>query len=204
MFVSHQTPKISYEEGIDQALRGGCRFIQLRMKDAPAEKLEETALRVRKKCDEYGALFIIDDNPLVAKRVKADGVHLGKEDIPVEEARHLLGNDFIIGATANTAEDVSSLAQKGADYIGCGPFRFTATKRRLAPIIGLQGYREIISKVRARGLFLPVYAIGGITLQDIPKIMDTGVDGVALSGAILNSTDPEQESRKITTLMAEY
>lgn len=191
-FITHFTERISYEESALLALRGGCRWIQLRMKDEPDETVEPIALRLQKACREAGATFIIDDRVRLAKKIKADGVHLGKEDMPVAEARRFLGEEFLIGGTANTADDVIRLKRESADYVGCGPFRFTTTKRKLAPILGLEGYRAVMKRLDKENLSVPVCAIGGITLADVPAILATGVRGIAVSGSILNAADPVQ------------
>lgn len=191
-FITHFTERISYEESALLALRGGCRWIQLRMKDEPDETVEPIALRLQKACREAGATFIIDDRVRLAKKIKADGVHLGKEDMPVAEARRFLGEEFLIGGTANTADDVIRLKRESADYVGCGPFRFTTTKRKLAPILGLEGYRAVMKRLDEENLSVPVCAIGGITLADVPAILATGVHGIAVSGSILNAADPVQ------------
>lgn len=194
-FITHFTERISYEESALLALRGGCRWIQLRMKDEPDETVEPIALRLQKVCREAGATFIIDDRVRLAKKIKADGVHLGKEDMPVAEARRFLGEEFLIGGTANTADDVIRLKRESADYVGCGPFRFTTTKRKLAPILGLEGYRAVMKRLGEENLSVPVCAIGGITLADVPAILATGVRGIAVSGSILNAADPVQAMR---------
>lgn len=196
-FISHFTPQYSYLDGIRMALEGGCRWIQLRMKGASDEEVRPVALEAQKMCKEMDATFIIDDRVALVKEIHADGVHLGKNDMPIGEARHILGNDFIIGGTANTVEDVMAHAQAGADYIGCGPFRYTTTKQNLSPILGLDGYRHIIDRMKAEGIHLPIVAIGGITISDIPDIMKTGVTGIALSGSILKAENPVEETRKI-------
>ena len=121
---------------------------------------------------------------------KVHGVHLGKEDMDPAKAREFLGPHAIIGCTANTAADILALAPLDIDYIGLGPFRFTATKERLSPVIGLEGYRKIVDEVRAAGCQLPIVAIGGIEPADIPALLDAGVNGIAMSGAIINSPDP--------------
>ena len=136
-FITHFTDRYSYYDSARLALEGGCRWIQLRMKDASPEEREQEAVRVQELCRTYGATFIIDDDVELVKKLKADGVHLGKNDMPIAEARHILAKDFIIGGTANTFDDVVSHYRAGADYIGCGPFRFTTTKKNLSPILGL-------------------------------------------------------------------
>lgn len=199
-FITHFTEKYSYLDAARLALEGGCRWIQLRMKEASETEVEAEAIRVRDLCRKYGATFIIDDHVALAKKVQADGVHLGKNDMPIEEARRILGDAFIIGGTANTFEDVKHHWQAGANYIGCGPFRFTTTKKNLSPILGLEGYRQILQQMKAAGITLPVVAIGGITYEDIPDILQTGVSGIALSGSILRAENPVEEVRRILSL----
>lgn len=200
-YISHFTPQISYAEGIRMALEGGCRWIQLRMKDAPAEEIIACAEEVIPLCRRHGAKFLLDDHVELVRQLGADGVHLGKNDMPVDEARKILGPDIIIGGTANTIDDVIRLHRQGADYIGCGPFRFTTTKKNLSPILGLDGYKSIVLKMKESGINLPIVAIGGITVEDIPAVMGTGVSGIALSGAILGAPNPvEMTARIIETI----
>ena len=201
-FITHFTDRYSYYDSARLALEGGCRWIQLRMKDASPEEREQEAVRIHELCRTYGATFIIDDDVKLVKKLKADGVHLGKNDMPIAEAREILGKDFIIGGTANTFDDVVSHYRAGADYIGCGPFRFTTTKKNLSPILGLEGYRSIVRQMRENGINLPIVAIGGITCEDIPAIMQTGVSGIALSGTILRAENPAEETRKIIQSMS--
>lgn len=196
-FISHFTKQYSYLDGIKMALEGGCRWIQLRMKGACDDEVRPVAIEAMQLCKEKDATFIIDDRVELVKELHADGVHLGKNDMPIAEARKILGDDFIIGGTANTVENVLAHAKAGADYIGCGPFRYTTTKQNLSPILGLAGYRHIIERMKVEGIHLPIVAIGGITINDIPDIMQTGVTGIALSGSILKAENPTEETKKI-------
>ena len=192
-FITHYTEKYSYLDSIRIALEGGCRWIQLRMKDASPEEILPIAEEALAMCREYHATFIIDDHVELAKQIKADGVHLGKLDMPIAEARRILGKGFLIGGTANTFEDVLAHHEAGADYIGCGPFRFTTTKKNLSPVLGLEGYRHIVLQMKEAGIHLPIVAIGGITAADIEPLLSTGIDGIAVSGAILNALNPSDE-----------
>ena len=203
-FISHFTGRLGYLDGIRLALCGGCRWIQLRMKGSTDEEVRPISLKVQRMCREAGATFIIDDRVNLAKDVQADGVHLGKNDMPISEARQILGDSFIIGGTANTFEDVKAHYEAGADYIGCGPFRFTTTKEKLSPILGLEGYRSIVAKMQAAGISMPVVGIGGITLVDIPDIMQTGVVGIAMSSSILNAADPTKETSEIVKTIIKW
>lgn len=209
-FITHFSDNYSYIDSAKIALEGGCRWIQLRMKDANESLLEETALFVQKMCKEYGATFIIDDNVHLVKKIKADGVHLGKNDMPISEARRILGDGFIIGGTVNTFDDI--LKQRTTDngqqslgmpdYFGCGPFRFTSTKKNLAPILGLEGYENIISNMKRNNINIPIVAIGGINKDDILDILKIGVDGIALSSSILRAENPIEEMKDIVRILS--
>ena len=199
-FITHFTASISYPDSARIALEGGCRWVQLRMKDASEEELKNTAIRVQDLCRQYGATFIIDDHVNLVKQIGADGVHLGKLDMPIKEARERLGKGFIIGGTANTFEDIRQHVADGADYIGCGPFRFTTTKQKLSPILGLDGYRSILAQMKEEGLSIPVVGIGGITREDIPALKAVGLSGIALSGGILKAGNPVREMETIIQL----
>ena len=189
-FITHETGSIGYVEGARMALEGGCKWIQLRMKDASDDEVRKAAAEKQPMCKEHEAVFLLDDRVELVKELHADGVHLGKNDMPIDEARRILGEEYIIGGTANTFEDIQRIAAQGADYIGCGPFRFTTTKKNLAPVLGIEGYRDIIAKMRNAGINIPMVAIGGITPDDIDEILATGVQGIAVSGTVLNADDP--------------
>jgi thiamine-phosphate pyrophosphorylase len=165
------------------------------MKGATAVEVEKAARKAKILCERYGGALYVNDHVEVCLRVGAKGVHLGKSDMPVYEARKRLGQHFIIGGTANTFEDIRRLNGEGVDYIGLGPFRFTATKERLSPLLGLEGYQRISEQCRMEGITLPVIAIGGIVLSDVPAIKATGVSGIAISSAILGASDPVEETR---------
>lgn len=201
-YLTHSTQERGYLDGARAALEGGCHWIQLRMKGAPDEMVCETALELVPLCHRYGAMLLLDDRVGLVRVVGADGVHLGRHDMPIAEARELLGPDCIIGGTANTIDDILRIAREGADYIGCGPFRFTTTKEHLAPTLGLEGYRRLLYEMSEEEIDLPLVAIGGITRADLPDLLRTGIDGVAVSGAILTAPDPIAETRDFITLLS--
>lgn len=176
-------------------LAGGGRWIQLRMKEASKAEIMARGRELAALCRPYGAILLLDDHPEWVAEAQAQGVHLGKNDMPPAEARRLLGEGAIIGSTANTLEDIEALQPAYTDYIGLGPFRYTTTKKNLAPLLGETGYRRILSALRERQLDWPVVAIGGIEPADLPAIMSTGVNGVAISGAIARSQDPASTTR---------
>lgn len=196
-FITNNSEKYSIAEEVQMALEAGCKWIQLRMKDATDEAVKEVALQLIPMCQENDAFLIIDDRVELVNELRVSGVHLGKEDMDPLQARELLGPHAIIGVTANTAEDIIKWKGKDVDYVGVGPFRFTTTKKNLAPEIGLDGYKQIVEQVRAAGVELPLVAIGGITLDDVDAIMATGVQGIAMSGAIINAPDPMLYTGKV-------
>lgn len=201
-FITHHNAAYSDIDSAGIALEGGCRWIQLRMKGVDDATFEEAAIAVQKMCRDYGATFIIDDNVALAQRVKADGVHLGKSDMPIYEARRILGQGYIIGATVNTFDDIVEILKSATpDYFGCGPFRYTATKSNLSPTLGCEGYSEIASKMRECGMHTPLVAIGGITRGDIAELLQCGVDGIALSSTIINAENPQCEMSQIVALI---
>lgn len=199
-FITHHNERYSYVEGALMALKGGCRWIQLRMKEASDDEIISAAAQIEPMCRKYHATFIIDDHVELVRRVKAQGVHLGQKDMPVDKAREILGNGYIIGGTANTFEQVRTQYLRGADYIGCGPYRFTTTKKKLAPILGLDGYRQIVNQMKKAGITIPIVAIGGIGYDDIGPMLQTGVNGVALSGSVLNAEDPIGEMKRMISI----
>lgn len=195
-FITHSNNRYGYVDGARLALEGGCRWVQLRMKEATEAEFMAAAAEIGRLCKEHGATFVLDDHVEWVEKTEADGVHLGKNDMPIDEARKILGSDKIIGGTANTFEDVERLYRQGADYIGCGPFRFTTTKKNLSPVLGLEGYQHIVDQMKSHGINLPIVAIGGILESDIKSILATGVSGIAVSGGILNAENPAEEMQR--------
>ncbi len=186
MFITHEAPgNPSLPMQVEAACRLDVECVQLRMKHASDTEMLEMAYLIRKICNRHGVLFIINDRTHIARQVEADGVHLGQTDMPMDEARRLLGDDMIIGRTCNTPEQALRAYAEGADYIGVGPYRNTQTKDNLSPILGLEGYHRLRSALDRAKAPLPVFAIGGITRADEPLLMQTGIQGVAVSGTLI-------------------
>ncbi|MBQ7819543.1 MAG: thiamine phosphate synthase [Bacteroidales bacterium] len=202
-FITNKTDRYSHIDGAKLALEGGCKWIQLRMKNYPKSEIIEVAKEINKLCKQYNAILIIDDYPDIAMEVKADGVHLGKNDMNPIEARNLMGEEYIIGGTANSFEDIQRLIAANVDYIGLGPYRFTKTKEKLSPILGIKGYEDIINKCKEHNYKTPIVAIGGIEIEDIPSLVKIGLNGVAISGYILNSENPTLITNKIIDTLYE-
>ncbi|MFD2584903.1 thiamine phosphate synthase [Pedobacter vanadiisoli] len=185
-----QAPKTgTHIDAIEQVLQAGGKWIQLRIKNQPEAEILPFAKAAQALCERHGAKLIINDYPHLAKAVNSYGVHLGLQDMPILEARKIIGKHQIIGGTANTFEHIRQRVTEGADYIGLGPFRFTRTKENLSPIVGLEGYQKLMQKVRKAGITTPIIAIGGIEANDIPAILETGIYGIAISAALTNLTE---------------
>ena len=195
-YITDHKEGVSIPEQVEAVCKGGCRWVQLRMKEADREEFIRVGRTVKEICKRHGALFLVNDNVDIALELDADGVHLGKEDMNPLEARRILGYSKIIGGTCNTFEDVVTRFRQQVDYIGLGPFTYTSTKKRLSPVLGLEGYRKIMEACRKAGIHLPVHAIGGIREDDIQPILSTEVTGIALSSLLKNSEDITGKTRE--------
>lgn len=201
MFITHPSDRYSIAEEVQMALEGGCKWIQLRMKDASDEEFRQTALEIIPLCKENEAFLVFDDRVELAMEMGVHGVHLGKNDMDPLQAREIMGAEAIIGVTANTADDIVRLKGWDVDYVGLGPYRYTTTKKNLSPLLGTDGYRDVVNKVREADVLLPIVAIGGISIEDIPAIMSTGVNGIAVSGSIINAPDSVDYTRRILSAL---
>ena len=185
---------------IHHALDLGCDWIQLRFKTGNNHQLLDLAEAAKLLCDTYSATYIINDNPYLCQKVDADGVHLGLTDMSIKEARDILDEYKIIGGTANTYEDIVSRFEENCDYIGLGPYKFTTTKQNLSPILGLEGYHTILQRLKEENIQIPVYAIGGIQIEDVKDLMKTGIQGIAVSSLITHQIQEKNYSQLNTTL----
>lgn len=170
---------------IQNALDKGVEWVQLRWKESTYEQKLELAGTILDMCRSYKAICIINDHTNIAKAVDADGVHLGLNDEAIAKARTTLGQDKLIGGTANTLDNVWQRTAEGCNYIGLGPYRFTRTKEKLSPVLGLEGYQDIMNHLQEQSIKAPpIYAIGGIGTADIPALQQAGIYGIAVSGLI--------------------
>ncbi len=192
-YVTNESDPDRLYNKVSQYLEAGGRWVQLRLKEATTEERIEIGLRLRRMTDRYDACLLIDDDIIATIAVDADGVHLGKRDCPPQEARRTLGNDYIIGYTVNSLDDLPRALAANIDYIGVGPYRDTQTKALLAPILGLEGISQIAQQVKEtnRQFIVPqIVAIGGIRPEDAETLFSNkDIDGIAVSGAIEHATD---------------
>lgn len=203
-YISQPAADGSHLTAIRHALLAGCKWIQLRIKDEPADTILNQAKEAAALCKAHQAKLIINDHPEIALQAGAHGVHLGLEDMSIEQARAIVGDDLMLGGTANTFAHITQRAAEGVAYIGLGPYRFTTTKKKLSPVLGLEGYAAIMQQMKQAGIAVPVIAIGGIEAADVPLLMQTGVYGVAVSGAITHATDRPATVRSIYQYLDQY
>jgi thiamine-phosphate pyrophosphorylase len=189
LITDREISGLSHLSIVKQSLSAGIRIIQLREKNMTKRQLYTEAVAIRKVTRRYNAIFIMNDYVDVAFTVNADGVHLGQDDMPIKEARKVLGKNRIIGISTHSLKQSLEAQQQGADYIGFGPVFETATKRVGAPR-GLRALREIKKHIN-----LPIIAIGGITHENITDITGSGIDSAAVASGIL-SGDMRQNTKK--------
>ena len=185
------------EEKIEAALKAGIDYIQLREKNISSAEYLRRAKIIRKMTEKYPTKFIVNDRLDIAMLSDADGVHLGQSDVPVADARRILGKNKVIGATAKTVEQAVQAQEAGADYLGSGAWFFTSTKKDAVPIAE-ETYRGILKAVT-----IPNVAVGGITAQNCEKPLSCGANGLAISAGILGAEDVAAEVKKLQKILAE-
>ncbi|UKB83693.1 thiamine phosphate synthase [Chryseobacterium sp. MEBOG06] len=184
-YISQGNTKQEQEFNIRKALDHGIQWVQVRWKNAPENELISLCELSKKLCSEYKSVCIINDHVQLVKNIDADGVHLGLNDGSVEEARLILGENKFIGGTANTISDILQRINERCDYIGLGPLRFTATKEKLSPVLGFEGYLGIVNYLKNRSMEIPkIFAIGSVTLDDLLPLQEIGIYGASISGEI--------------------
>jgi thiamine-phosphate pyrophosphorylase len=181
---------------LEQALEGGVKAVQLREKDLSGRELFALAEKVKRLCEHYQAGLFINDRIDVALGVDADGVQLGSASMPVEAGRTLLGAKKLIGASTHFLQEAQRAQQLGADFVLFGPVYFTPSKAAYGKPQGLAPLREVVEKIS-----LPVYAIGGIKVENIAEVKETGIRGVALISAIMSASEPLAATQEILRLL---
>ncbi len=199
-YITNYQSDTSHLNQIKQVVKAGVNWVQYRPKDSDEETIFAEGQEIAKFCKEQSVVFIMNDNVDIAVKLNADGIHLGKNDMSPLEARKVLGNNKIIGGTANTAEDIQDLVTQGINYEGLGPYKFTKTKKNLSPVLGLNGYTEILNSLSKQDISIPIIAIGGIKETDIMLLKNTGVHGIAISSIISEAINISLKTKELLKL----
>ncbi|HLY49217.1 MAG TPA: thiamine phosphate synthase [Solirubrobacteraceae bacterium] len=182
---------------LEAALRGGVDIVQLRMKNANAAAVAQAGKRFRRITSRHGALLMINDRPDLVQELDADGAHVGQEDMPVAQARQIVGADRLLGLSTHTEAQVDSVRHADVDYIGVGPVYETPTKAG-RPAVGLELVRYAARRAR-----IPFFAIGGISPANLAAVRQAGARRIAVVRALTSANDPEQVARQMRHLLLE-
>lgn len=188
--------RFSHEELAAMAVAGGADTIQFRQKSGSTKEMIQTACRIREICRKAGVIFLVNDRLDWTLACRPDGIHLGQEDFPIPLARQILGNEAIIGGSAGDLDEAHKCLNEGADYIGFGPIFPTSSKEDAGPAAGLEPLRRVV-----REISLPIIAIGGVTEENLPQILETGVHGIAVISAVCCQEDPQKAAARLHRLI---
>lgn len=197
-FRTHPSEKYNIIDEVKMVLEGGCRWIQLYMKDSSDEDIKKVTEKIIPLCQEAEAILVIDNRVNITLETKVHGVFLGKAKMPALEAREKLGAGAIIGVTANTAEDIIAYKKIDVDYVELGQFNGSTEN------LSIEDYKSIVSEVRNAGVELPIVAVGEISIDDIDDIMSTGVNGIAMSKTIINAENPVEYTKQVLAKLNNY
>lgn len=181
------------EDIVKAAISGGAAIIQLREKDWPKEKYREEAIKLSGLCRELGVPFVVNDYPDIAKEVQADALHLGQEDMPLEEARAIVGEGIALGKSTHSLEQALDAEREGADYISIGPV--FPTRKKPNPI-GVETVRQV-----AQAISIPFVAIGGIKTHNVQEVLDAGARTVAVISAVVEAEDPKAATEEFVDVI---
>ena len=198
MVIVGSTPGLDARAHAEAAIRGGASAIQLRMKDTSTRRIVEAAREIQTLTAAAGALLIVNDRVDVALATGADGAHLGDDDLPLDVARRIVPDGFLLGRSVDDEKEAVAAATVGADYIGLGPVFPTPSKGDTGPVVGLEG----VERVR-RHVTLPFVGIGGVDLESAADVIRAGADGVAVIGAVSKAADPEGAARALLARIRE-
>lgn len=188
-FITHDIATLTHIEQAQIACGAGAKWIQYRCLTKDDEALLEDINAIAEICDDWGATLIVTNHIHLNRKADIQGFHIEDMDADFLALREHLGEDITIGGSSNTAEGLIRLATEGVDYAGCGPFNITTTKPNDFPLLGVEGYHQIKAVLAEKGIDLPVLAVGGITLNDVEPLMETGIFGIAVSSAIHQAED---------------
>ncbi|HTM98460.1 MAG TPA: thiamine phosphate synthase [Pedobacter sp.] len=188
-FITHDIPQHTHIEQAQLACEAGAKWIQYRCLSKNDEALLADIHLIAAICDDWGATLIVTDHIHLKGKADIQGFHIEDMDADFIALRKDIGEEYTLGGSSNTIENLVRLAKQGADYAGFGPFNVTTTKPNNSPLLGIEGYSKAIQKLGSFAIDLPILAVGGITLQDVEPLLNTGIYGIAVSSAINQSDD---------------
>lgn len=203
-YITNTDSRISPAEQVKAVIAGGCRWVQIRMKDASDEEIAKVVEEIKPLCIETETFLILNDRVELAKTLDVGGVHLGKTDMLPSKARMILGPAAVIGVTVNTIDDIKAVRSLDIDYLGMGPYAMTDTKKNLAPILGLEGIRDLCTEMQNMEIDISHVAVGGITLDDVVPLMEAGSNGIAVSGAIAFADDIKKKTEEFMNTLKPF
>jgi thiamine-phosphate pyrophosphorylase len=188
-FITHDVQRLSHVEQAHIACEAGAKWIQYRCFTKNEEDLLKDINQIAEICDDWGATLIVTDHIHLKGKADIQGFHIEDMDADFTSLRIQLGEETTIGGSSNTVEGLIRLAKEGVDYAGFGPFKTTTTKPNNAPLLGINGYKQAMGLLKEQGINLPVLAVGGVTLADVPELLQAGVFGIAVSAAVNQAED---------------
>lgn len=183
-FITHDFPQSSHIEQVQVACEAGAKWIQYRCLSKADDELLADINLIAEICDDWGATLIITNHIHLKGKADIQGFHIEDLDADFIALRKQIGEEFTLGGSANTVEQLIKLANNGADYAGFGPFNITSTKPNDYPLVKTDEYNNAVQILKSANIDLPVLAVGGVTLTDVPALMATGIFGIAASSAI--------------------
>lgn len=197
-YLTQDLPNRSHAEQVQIACEAGANWIQYRCLSKPDDEMIPEIHHVAAICDDWGATLILTDHYHLLDQVDAQGVHLEDMQADFLAIRQIITDEKTLGASANSFADIQRIALSGVvDYAGCGPFGITQTKPNDYPLLGVEGYRQIVDKMEEFQIDLPLLAVGGVTLEDIDALLRSGIYGIAVSAAVNKAEDPAKAFREI-------
>jgi len=202
-YITHDIPHLSHVEQAQLACEAGAKWIQYRCLSKTDEALLADINTIAETCDDWGTTLIVTDHIHLIGKADIQGFHLEDMNADFAAIRNKVGNDVTLGGSANTVENLIRLANEGADYAGFGPFATTETKPNNLPLLGIEGYYEAVQELKAENIQLPVLAVGGIKIYDVEALMQSGIYGIAVSGAINFADDFIEAYQDFYTMIKE-
>lgn len=188
-FITNDIENLSHVEQANAACQAGAKWIQYRCLTKSDDALLRDINEISAICDDWGTTLIVTDHFHLAGRADIQGFHIEDMEADLSIIKQKLGDEYTLGGSANTLEGLTRLINEGADYLGFGPFSKTTTKPNDLPLLGTQGYIQLAYYLEQNNFDVPVLAVGGVGLADVENLMDTGIFGIAVSGAIVNAND---------------